>query len=48
MGSEVGPRALRITVKDKEANERIVATLESVLSVRSSHSGLTKPRMIVF
>jgi hypothetical protein len=38
MGSEVGPRALRLTVKDEEANERIVATLESVLSVRSSHS----------
>jgi histidinol-phosphate/aromatic aminotransferase/cobyric acid decarboxylase-like protein len=49
MGSEVGPRALRLTVKDKEANERILATLESVLSVKNSHSpGLTKPRTIVF
>jgi histidinol-phosphate/aromatic aminotransferase/cobyric acid decarboxylase-like protein/GNAT superfamily N-acetyltransferase len=31
MGSEVGPRALRITVKDEEANERVIATLEGVL-----------------
>ena len=38
MGSEVGPRALRLTVKDEEANERIVATLGSVLSMKSSHS----------
>jgi histidinol-phosphate/aromatic aminotransferase/cobyric acid decarboxylase-like protein/GNAT superfamily N-acetyltransferase len=37
MGSDVGPRALRLTVKDEEANKRIVATIESVLSVRSSH-----------
>jgi histidinol-phosphate/aromatic aminotransferase/cobyric acid decarboxylase-like protein len=32
MGSEVGPRALRIAVKDEEANELVVAALESVLS----------------
>jgi histidinol-phosphate/aromatic aminotransferase/cobyric acid decarboxylase-like protein len=38
MGCEVGLRALRLTVKDEEANKRILATLESVLSVRSSHS----------
>jgi histidinol-phosphate/aromatic aminotransferase/cobyric acid decarboxylase-like protein/GNAT superfamily N-acetyltransferase len=36
MGCEVGLRALRLTVKDEEANKRILATLESVLSVRSS------------
>ena len=36
MGCQVGPRALRVTVKDGEANKRILATLESVLSVRSS------------
>jgi histidinol-phosphate/aromatic aminotransferase/cobyric acid decarboxylase-like protein len=34
MGSEVGPRALRLAVKDEEANERIVATLQGALSVR--------------
>jgi histidinol-phosphate/aromatic aminotransferase/cobyric acid decarboxylase-like protein/GNAT superfamily N-acetyltransferase len=38
MGSQLGPRALRLTVKDEEANERILATLDSVLSVRNSHS----------
>jgi histidinol-phosphate/aromatic aminotransferase/cobyric acid decarboxylase-like protein/GNAT superfamily N-acetyltransferase len=37
MGREVGLRALRLTVKDEEANKRILATLESVLSVRNSH-----------
>jgi histidinol-phosphate/aromatic aminotransferase/cobyric acid decarboxylase-like protein/GNAT superfamily N-acetyltransferase len=31
MGREVGLRALRLTVKDEDANERILATLESVL-----------------
>jgi histidinol-phosphate/aromatic aminotransferase/cobyric acid decarboxylase-like protein/GNAT superfamily N-acetyltransferase len=36
MGCEVGLRALRLTVKDEEANKRILATLESVLSVRNS------------
>ena len=36
MGCEVGPRALRITVKDEETNKRILATLETVLSVRGS------------
>jgi histidinol-phosphate/aromatic aminotransferase/cobyric acid decarboxylase-like protein len=35
MGCEVGLRALRLTVKDEEANKRILATLEIVLSVRS-------------
>ena len=33
MGGEVGLRAIRLTVKDEEANKRILATLESVLSV---------------
>jgi hypothetical protein len=32
-GGEVGLRALMLTVKDEEANKRILATLESVLSV---------------
>jgi histidinol-phosphate/aromatic aminotransferase/cobyric acid decarboxylase-like protein len=36
MGCETGVQALRLTVKDEEANKRILATLESVLSVRSS------------
>jgi histidinol-phosphate/aromatic aminotransferase/cobyric acid decarboxylase-like protein len=36
MGCEVGLRALRLTVKDEEANKRMLATLESVLSVRRS------------
>jgi histidinol-phosphate/aromatic aminotransferase/cobyric acid decarboxylase-like protein len=34
MGCEVGLRALRVTVKDEGANKRILATLESVVSVR--------------
>jgi histidinol-phosphate/aromatic aminotransferase/cobyric acid decarboxylase-like protein len=31
MGSEVGPRAVRIAVKDAESNQRTLATLEEVL-----------------
>ena len=36
MGCELGPRALRITVKDEETNKRILSVLKTVLSVRSS------------
>jgi histidinol-phosphate/aromatic aminotransferase/cobyric acid decarboxylase-like protein len=36
MGCEVGQRALRLTVKDEEANKRILATLESAVLVRNS------------
>jgi len=36
MGSELGQRALRLTVKDEKANKHILATIETVLSVRSS------------
>jgi histidinol-phosphate/aromatic aminotransferase/cobyric acid decarboxylase-like protein len=36
MGSQVGLRALRVTVKDEQANRRILATLEHVLSLRDS------------
>ena len=35
MGREVGLR-VRLTVRDREANKRILVTLESVLSVRNS------------
>jgi histidinol-phosphate/aromatic aminotransferase/cobyric acid decarboxylase-like protein/GNAT superfamily N-acetyltransferase len=40
MGCELGLRALRLTVKDEEANKRILATLERALSVRSSSAVL--------
>jgi histidinol-phosphate/aromatic aminotransferase/cobyric acid decarboxylase-like protein len=36
MGSDVGPRALRLTVKDEETNKLILVTLENVLSMRNS------------
>jgi histidinol-phosphate/aromatic aminotransferase/cobyric acid decarboxylase-like protein/GNAT superfamily N-acetyltransferase len=35
MGCELGRRALRLTVKDEEANKRILSTLKTVLSVSS-------------
>jgi histidinol-phosphate/aromatic aminotransferase/cobyric acid decarboxylase-like protein/GNAT superfamily N-acetyltransferase len=35
MGCQVGPRALRLTVKDEETNKRILSTLKTVLSVSS-------------
>jgi histidinol-phosphate/aromatic aminotransferase/cobyric acid decarboxylase-like protein len=35
MGREVGMRALRLTVKDEETNQRVLSTLEDVLSARS-------------
>jgi histidinol-phosphate/aromatic aminotransferase/cobyric acid decarboxylase-like protein len=41
MGGELGLRAVRLAVKDEEANKRILATLESVLSVRSMRNHLS-------
>jgi histidinol-phosphate/aromatic aminotransferase/cobyric acid decarboxylase-like protein len=38
MGCELGLRALRLTVKDEEANNRILSTLKTVLSVSSLQS----------
>jgi histidinol-phosphate/aromatic aminotransferase/cobyric acid decarboxylase-like protein len=38
MGCELGLRALRVTVKDEEANNRILSTLKTVLSVSSLQS----------
>jgi histidinol-phosphate/aromatic aminotransferase/cobyric acid decarboxylase-like protein len=35
MGCGLGQRALRLTVKDEEANKRILATIRTVLSMRS-------------
>ncbi len=42
MGCKVGRRALRVTVKDKETNKRVLAVLESVLSRSQSQLSVSQ------